>query len=119
MESKNPTCEDRIESEKRSREASLKEIFAKMISSDYETNDEGYDELRDLALSIEEFTVIKCLLSTGGPADWLEIVVTDYKEEIVKVIYHFADWFDHAEMVVEEDSPLYEYAEQIVESRYN
>lgn len=119
MESKNLSCEDRIESEKKSREETLKEIFSKLSSSDYETNDEGYDELTDLAMSVEEFTVIKCLFGTGGPADWLEIVVTDYKEEIVKVIYHFADWFDHAEMVVEEDSPLYEYAEQIVESRYN
>lgn len=35
-------------------------------------------------------------MSTGGPADYLEVHV-DSDNEITSIVYHFADWFDHAE----------------------
>lgn len=117
MESKDKTCEQRIRSEKESREQTLNEIYAKIESDDYDQNDEGYEELRDLPLEVETFLTIKCLLSTGGPADWLEIELTSYKNSINKITYHFADWFDHAEVVVDEDSPFYRFAEQIIETQ--
>jgi len=43
---------------------------------------------------------MKILISTGGPADWLEILL-DEENEPRRIEYHFAPWFDHASVTLE------------------
>lgn len=59
----------------------------------------------DLPLGVSSFRVFRVDLSTGGPADWLEVRTSGdtpvYESggepyEVESVTYHFADWFDHA-----------------------
>lgn len=58
------------------------------------------ERFNELPLSLETFRTVKVLLSTGGPADWLEYTVDDTEDatggEIVGVEYVFQDWFDGA-----------------------
>lgn len=64
------------------------------------------ERMYELPLGVSAQTVFRVELSTGGPADWLEIVCTGdtpaYEAggepyEIERIVYHFADWGDHAE----------------------
>lgn len=92
--------------------------------------DEDVDEdsLSSFGLEVTRKVTLKFLMSTGGPADWLEILCdggypTDKDPgertplEVERVTYHFSDWFDHAECEVAEGSPLYDLAEWIAEGR--
>lgn len=53
----------------------------------------------DRVLAVSEYKVFKVELSWGGPADWFEVWTQEGK--ITRIIYHFADWFDHAEREIE------------------
>lgn len=68
----------------------------------------------ELPLSVEVVKTIKVLLSTGGPADGLTIEL-DRDGNVSTVRYWFSDWFDHAETTVDQDSPLWRYAEELAE----
>ena len=48
---------------------------------------------------VNEQTTWRILLLWRGPSDWFSFAV-DHKGEIVSADYHFADWFDHAEVKV-------------------
>jgi hypothetical protein len=106
------TCAERIHSYKKSREDDLTFIFDKVEGSNDQEIENGYDELDAYPLSFEQYSVIKVLLSWGGPGDWLEIYLN--YDNIFKVEYHFNDWFDHAQVDVDEESILYHYAEYVV-----
>ena len=67
------------------------------------------------SFSIESFKVIKITLSGGGPADWIE-VKTDNTGYILGMEYHYADWYDHAERKISENSYLWDFAAQIAET---
>ena len=54
-------------------------------------------------------------LSTGGPADFIE-VITDDQDGIIDVYYNYQDWFDGAKRKVDEMSNIYRYAMMILES---
>lgn len=87
-------------------------------AADETTEEEAHEELDNFALDVEVRTSLKILLMTGGPADWLEVPIqrAHYGWEIAgTVTYHYADWFDHAETAVDEDSALYRFAENAVE----
>ena len=47
--------------------------------------------------------------------DWIE-VKTDNEGCILGMEYHYADWFDHAERKISENSYLWDFAAQIVET---
>jgi hypothetical protein len=103
----NPTCADRIGAELADREA---QVLALLTDPDSDDNS-------DFALSIETDKITTVCLSYGGPADYLEIqwFGNDYRWEIKKVTYRFSDWFDTATREVLEGSPLWQYAEHIIE----
>jgi hypothetical protein len=100
-------CSQRIGDELKSREDSIKELFEA----------DNYEEIGEFALSHETIKLTKVCLSWGGPADYLEIEWegNDFKQEINKVTYRFSDWYDTATVIVEENSPLYQYARYILE----
>jgi hypothetical protein len=104
MTTKELKCADLIDENMKDREAQIKALWD---SADSDDND-------DPALSIDSHKVTTVCLSWGGPADYLEI--THDGLEIHKVIYRFSDWFDTATRVVLDASPLYTYAQFILES---
>lgn len=87
-------------------------------------NDDVRQRLSELPLGISSQTVFRVDLSTGGPGDWLEVVcggdTPRYEPErgdgchyeIERIVYHFDDWFDHAER--ELDGADFATAEQFV-----
>ena len=107
MNTKELKCADKIADELKSREADIQALF----------DSEDYEEIAEFALSHETIKLTKVCLSWGGPADYLEIEWQghDFQHEILKVTYRYSDWFDTATVAVEEDSPLYRYAEHIIE----
>lgn len=56
----------------------------------------------ELPLAAEIKRVLRIDLSTGGPADYLEVHL-DSDNEPERIVYHFADWFDHAERTLDGD----------------
>lgn len=82
------------------------------------------DSLYEFGLGLSRKVVLRFEMSTGGPADWLEIVcdedpkysVPGIRLVVDRVVYHYADWFDHAEETVI-DGPLFELAEWIAETQ--
>lgn len=86
------------------REDQIKELMSDPNSEDY------FD---DPALSIDTTKLTKVCLSYGGPADYLEIEHAD--GEIIRLGYRYSDWFDTAVTYLQDDSPLWQYAQNIVE----
>lgn len=96
-------CADRIEENMKAREVQITALL----------NDSESDDNNDPALSIDTRKITIVCLSWGGPADYLEI--THKGLDIIQVIYRFSDWFDSATREVYEGSPLYTYAQFILE----
>jgi hypothetical protein len=60
------------------------------------------ERIYEMPLSVSRQVVHRIDLSTGGPADWLEVFMDSADESTIdRIVYHFADWFDHAETVLE------------------
>lgn len=107
------SCSETILENMKRRESLLTEIYKAADNGiDFEDQD-PVDALYELPLGISRHEIIRIHLSTGGPADWLEVEVDC--RTVASVKYHTSDWFDHAEVYVSEDSPLYRYAEETVE----
>lgn len=81
------------------------------------TDEDARERVLELGLGASIQHVLRVDLSTGGPADYLTADVSrgKYGWTVESVRYHFADWFDHADRTVEQDSPLWRYVEEIAE----
>ena len=62
--------------------------------------DAAQERLYEYPLSIQTLRVHRIDISTGGPGDWLEAFV-DEDGDIDRIVYHFNDWYDHAERTLE------------------
>lgn len=116
MSDKQLSCSELVHPKMLDRSAYLDELN-NIIGDDESTEEEreeALDELNNFALEISSYKVIKILLSTGGPADWLELKVDN--GEVMGLTYHYQDWFDHAETKVPEDSYLWDYALEIAQT---
>jgi hypothetical protein len=102
------TCDERINTEMAQRNAMLRQVM------DNPNHDDYFD---DPALSIEKFKFTRVCFSYGGPSDYLEIRHLD--GEIVAAEYVFHDWYDGARRNVNPGTPLYLYAQSIVEYEEN
>lgn len=116
MSSEQLSCAQRIEDQLAGREKTMDEIFSAMDNDGEYEGQDAYDALHEYALGYEKKDMLKIELSTGGPGDWLECYLSD--NELYRVEYHFNDWFDHAQTVVDEGSSLFRYAETIIEGIY-
>ncbi len=103
---KDKSCAARIKSELESLNDDLKELM----------DNPDNDGLNDPALSVDEFQLTSICLSYGGPSSYLE--VKHQGSDIISVTFRFSDWFDTATLPVYESEPAYEYARNIIESRY-
>jgi len=74
----------------------------------------NWTELDELALCVETKKETTITFSYGGPADYLHITHDD--GEVLRVVYRFSDWFDTATIELDESSPLWGYAEQVIET---
>jgi len=103
------SCADRIKESL----SSLNEELTKVM--DNPNHDDYFD---DPALSIETFKLTVVCFSYGGPSDYLEIkwFGNDNDYEIKSVTYRFSDWFDTATLEVEEGTPAYNYAVNLIEN---
>lgn len=129
MTDRNASCEQRIGAHMQSRTDYLAGLFAVMdgkvstFAEDYPdqpeemTAEDAQERMAELGLGSSVYRVLRVDLSTGGPADYLEAKLSEgpHGWEIVSAAYHFADWFDHAERPIAEDSPLWRYLENIAE----
>ena len=113
-------CKDFIASRLEGRETDLEVIYDALDNGDDVDidGDDPYDALHQLPLDIELVRSIKILLSTGGPSDWLECLIEGdgFDSYVRGVQYHYADWYDHAEVTVSRDSVLFRYAQEVCES---
>lgn len=109
MTTKEATCAERIASQLASEEENLRDIFAKIEGEEAE---EGYEELYEYALGTITHQETIFTLSWGGPASYIEVIHNG--AEIVSVVYRFSDWFDTATQELDEESPLYRYAQELI-----
>ena len=117
MKTENKSCEQLIDSQMQDRNVYLEGLndIIGDTESDSEKVEEALSELGDFPAGIESYKVIKITLSGGGPADWIEVKTED-DGYILGMEYHYADWFDHAERKIPENSYLWDFAAQIVSS---
>jgi len=101
-------CSERIRGELAQRNAMLRQVM------DNPNHDDYFD---DPALSIDHMDVTSVCFSYGGPSDYLEI--THNGRDIIKAEYLFHDWYDGARVSVEPGTPMYEYAQSIVDYEEN
>lgn len=117
MKTEKKTCEQLVDSQMQDRNEYLEGLndIIGDNESDTEKVEEALREIMEFPAGVESYKVIKIVLSGGGPADWIE-VKTDNEGYILGMEYHYADWFDHAERKISENSYLWDFAAQIVET---
>lgn len=123
------TCEERIGDQLQGRADYLAGLYrvidgeADTFAEDYPdspepmTDDDARERLNEWGLGISTYRVLRVDLSTGGPADYIEAKLEREQHgwAVVSAAYHFADWYDHAERPIAEDSPLWRYVEELAE----
>lgn len=107
LESK--SCADLIAGELKDREQQLKQLYTAADDGD----DDAREQIQEMAYGIDRREILRVTWSGGGPADSLELTVSD--GELIAVTYVYQDWFDGARLAVDEDSPAYRYALEILE----
>jgi hypothetical protein len=120
MNTKEATCAELIASQLASEEENLRDIF-RVIDGEMDTNNEesetqqmdnAYQDLYNYALGTMTHQETIFTLSWGGPASYIEVIHNG--AEIVSATYRFSDWFDTATQELGEDSPLYRYAQELI-----
>jgi hypothetical protein len=109
METKQATCEERINSHLNA----LEEDIAVIVEQFYEGDSEGV--WNNYPLSVDTYKMTRIQLSWGGPADFLD--VKHDGNIIISVTYHFQDWFDGAVRDVKKGSKVWEYVRTVIETR--
>ena len=103
------TCADLIAGELKDREQQLKDLYT---LADY-GDDDARDQIYGMDYGVTRREIIEIIWSGGGPADSLEMTLSG--GELMAVTYVYQDWFDGARLAVDEDSPAYRYALEILE----
>jgi len=106
------TCAERIKDAFKSREEYIDQLIDACDNDEgFDGYEEAYDALHNYFLGMSQYKVVKLEISWGGPSDYFEVKMycdEDDANEIISIHYHFADWFDHAAIEVEKDSPVWE-----------
>ena len=105
----NKSCADLIAGELKDREQQLEQLYTLADDGD----DDAREQIYEMAYGIDRREIFKVIWSGGGPADHLELTVSD--GDLIAVNYVYQDWYDGARLVVDESSPAYRYALEILE----
>jgi len=105
----NKSCADLIAGELKDREQQLEQLYTAADDGD----DDARERIYDMAYGIDKREIYRVIWSGGGPADHLELTVSD--GDLLEVNYVYQDWFDGARLAVNESSPAYRYALEILE----
>lgn len=95
------TCAERLPDQLAGRLADFRTMLDR--EDRYEAPD-SIDEpgpIDEYAAGVTVRYAVRVDLSGGGPADYLDAIVD--AGEVQSVVYHFADWFDHAERYLDGD----------------
>ena len=103
------SCADLIASELSDREQQLRDLYSLADDGD----DNAREEIYEMAYGVTRREIVEIIWSGGGPADSLEMTLSD--GELMAVTYVYQDWFDGARLAVDDDSPAYRYALEILE----
>jgi len=103
------TCSELITQELQDRQDYLADLYTRADDGE----DSAQEDIWEMAYGISTLSVTRVIWSGGGPSDFIEI--THDKHDLIKVEYVYQDWFDGARVTVEEDSPVYRYAVDILE----
>lgn len=95
------TAREQIATELAGRMDDFRDILKRMESDDDEIREEASEEAYEYPLGVSTSGVVRIDLSTGGPGDWIEVMLTG--EDVQRIEYHFAPWFDHASITLEGD----------------
>lgn len=83
-------------------------IFARLDGEpeddDPDADYDAQEQLDEFPLAVTQYKMVRIDLSTGGPGDWLEVLM--YEGNIQHITYHFAPWFDHAEIDVTDNETV-------------
>jgi hypothetical protein len=92
------------------------EIDSTLTNTDEELQEQAQERIWEMPLAVTKQTMFRIDLSTGGPADYLEVTCDTDEPAIQTIRYHFADWFDHAERTLEGDEfkAAAEFAENLI-----
>lgn len=105
----NKSCADLIAGELKDREQQLEQLYTLADGGD----DDAREQIQEMAYGIDRREIFRVIWSGGGPADHLELTVSD--GELLAVNYVYQDWFDGARLAVDDGSPAYRYALEILE----
>lgn len=128
MTDRKASCEERIAGELTNTEEWLSRTYRQIDKANERGETAREEELREEieVYGVTVTRVMRLTLSGGGPASWLEVHMDDSGRwpEVERVIYHFADWFDHAEReVTETEAPgmwrLAEYYGELADDIYS
>ena len=116
-EIKAKNCEARIEGKLRDREFHLETLFTifddKNCTATEEERDGASNEIYEMSYGSDTFKVTRFTWSGGGPADWIE--VHHDGDGIKRIEYVFQDWYDGARIDVPSVSPVWRYAEMMLD----
>lgn len=87
--------------------------IARFVEEQYKNCEYTETSLDELALGFVVNRLVKIELSTGGPADFIEVFLDD-DCQIIKAVYHYQDWFDGAQLNVPDDSHMMDYIEHFI-----
>lgn len=119
MTDRERSCQARIAEELKNANAYIADTYQEMDrankAEDYQKQEELEEGITPYGVSVVR--TVRLVLSGGGPSSWLDVELEHETNEPAQVTYHFADWFDHAEMLVaQEEAPgLWRMAEQYAE----
>ena len=116
------TCEERINNEMAARFEDLNKLSEFQSLSpedqkelledygyDYDPDDEDtnqdniYEIISTYHLAVSTYKMVRIELSTGGPGDYLELIIDEEDKSLLKGTYHFVDWRDGATRPLNQD----------------
>lgn len=120
-----PSCDQLVEAHLASRIADIQELTEARHAAQEANDDDAYDEadeaLNNFPLDISTQTTMVILLSTGGPADQIEVDIEKvshaWERSDSHVTYRYMDWFDGA-AVRTDDPTILAYVDSLLECYY-
>lgn len=116
-DTRNTTCEERIDANLASRVEDLTAIYEAMnndggeVDGEWRDFDSALEALDEYALCIDVRTTMVVQISTGGPGDQLEITIEKGQHgwELAsnEATYRFLDWFDGATRRTDNDAVMH------------